>query len=248
MRHHIILKNPLDYNMWIALSTGLWLGLGSAAHCLGMCGPIAMVLPFKNSNGTFKWFAMTLYHLGRMLTYIILGLIIGLIGSLFRWQGIGAWISLVMGIVLLVYAIHYAGFIPINQKFRWRISTNWIRNIWSKVMSKGNQAWFFPAGLANGLLPCGMVYAAAIVALGMRSMGETIGVMSGFAIGTLPVFILLPFAVKLFRRGNQYRYFIPILLFITSVWLILRGLLAFTSTSDSIHSIPMCIGDTMTVF
>lgn len=233
--------------MWIALSTGLWLGLGSASHCLGMCGPIAMVLPFKNANGSYKWFAMALYHTGRMLTYIILGIVIGIIGSLFRWQGIGAWISIVTGIMLLGYAFKYAGLFRISTKISWKQPTNWIRNIWSQVSHSGNQAWFFPAGMANGLLPCGMVYAAAIVALGMRSMGETISVMTGFALGTLPVFILLPFAAKLFNRTNKYKYFIPILLFITSIWLILRGLLALNSPTHS-HSIPMCIGDGMNVF
>ncbi len=233
--------------MWIALSTGLWLGLGSAAHCLGMCGPIAMVLPFKKANGSYRWFAMALYHSGRMLTYVILGIVIGIIGSLFRWQGLGAWISILTGIFLLLYSVYYAGFMPISLKLGWKQPTIWVRNMWSKVIPNGNQVWFFPAGMANGLLPCGMVYAASIVALGMRSMGETISVMSGFALGTLPVFILLPLAAKLFSRTNKYRFLIPLLLFITGLWLILRGILAFNSLTDS-HSIPMCIGDGMTVF
>jgi uncharacterized protein len=234
--------------MWIALSTGLWLGLGSAAHCLGMCGPIAMVLPFKKANGSYKWFSMALYHSGRMLTYVIIGIVIGIIGSLFRWQGLGAWISIVSGIMLIGYTIHYAGLSPFSPKLGSKSITIWIRNVWGKVMQKGNQAWFFPAGMANGLLPCGMVYAAAIVALGMRSMSETINVMSGFAFGTLPVFILLPFASKIFNRANKYKYFIPILLLITGLWLILRGLLVLYSVSADTHSIPMCIGDGMSVF
>jgi len=51
--------------------TALVLGLLGSFHCLGMCGPIAFVLPLDRTN-KIKAFSQTfLYHLGRIISYCI---------------------------------------------------------------------------------------------------------------------------------------------------------------------------------
>jgi sulfite exporter TauE/SafE len=76
---------------WLAIGSGLALGLGSVAHCAGMCGPIAMVLPFQKENGRYDWLSFSVYHTGRISAYLSIGLLIGWLGEMIRWQGL-RWI------------------------------------------------------------------------------------------------------------------------------------------------------------
>ena len=55
--------------------------LGSM-HCVGMCGPLAMWASGAGESGSKLAFNSSLYHLGRMLTYALVGLVAGLLGQL----------------------------------------------------------------------------------------------------------------------------------------------------------------------
>ena len=48
-----------------------------------MCGPIAFMLPVDRTNTYKKVSQITIYHVGRLLAYSLIGLIFGLIGKLF---------------------------------------------------------------------------------------------------------------------------------------------------------------------
>ena len=63
------------------LSTALVLGLLGSLHCIGMCGPIAFVLPLNRQNTFRQWGQLGLYHTGRLLAYGIIGLVFGLLGK-----------------------------------------------------------------------------------------------------------------------------------------------------------------------
>ena len=62
--------------MWAAFILGL---LGSL-HCVGMCGPLAIVIHQQAlQQNRQPWVGVVLYHIGRVSTYILLGILIGLI-------------------------------------------------------------------------------------------------------------------------------------------------------------------------
>jgi uncharacterized protein len=204
--------------IWLILGSGVLLGIGSATHCAGMCGPIAMVLPFQKSDGKTDWTSFSVYHIGRISAYMLIGLLIGWIGTMIRWQGLGAGLSLLSGIGLLIYGLYYMGWVSIPGQ-RIKLPVAFIKDIWYRAMSAPHRLWYFPAGIANGLLPCGMVYAAGTAALSMQYMEESLAVMAGFALGTLPVFVVMPL-IKRFLRG---RWFTGGVLLATSIGLILRG-------------------------
>src|SRR5690606_33683421 len=80
-------------------------GLLSSLHCVGMCGPIAMMLPVSKNNPSKKVVQIVIYHLGRIFTY-------GLLGGLFGWLGRGLFIaglqqklSVILGILMIVYVL-----------------------------------------------------------------------------------------------------------------------------------------------
>ena len=63
------------------LYAGFILGLLGSLHCIGMCGPIAMILPLSKTNATKKHIQILLYHFGRIITYSLLGALFGLVGK-----------------------------------------------------------------------------------------------------------------------------------------------------------------------
>src|SRR5690554_435655 len=87
------------------LFSAVILGLVSSLHCVGMCGPIAMMLPVDRQNKARKTLQIILYHLGRLLSYGFLGLIFGLIGRSLYLAGIQQQLSIVIGILIISVAI-----------------------------------------------------------------------------------------------------------------------------------------------
>ena len=61
--------------------SALLLGFLGSLHCIGMCGPIAFMLPVDHKNSSKKVAQVGLYHIGRIISYSIIGLIFGLLGK-----------------------------------------------------------------------------------------------------------------------------------------------------------------------
>ena len=84
---------------------GFLMGFLGSAHCIGMCGPLVMALPFSRENGISKYLSMLLYHVGKILSYASLGLVVGLFGKQLFVAASQQTISIVMGVVMLLYVI-----------------------------------------------------------------------------------------------------------------------------------------------
>jgi sulfite exporter TauE/SafE len=87
--------------LWSALIFGL---LGSF-HCVGMCGPIAFMLPVDRSNSTRKVFQIFIYHFGRILAYSLIGLFFGLVGKSLYIFGIQQQLSIIIGILMIAVVL-----------------------------------------------------------------------------------------------------------------------------------------------
>ena len=86
------------------LLTGLIIGLTSNLHCIGMCGPLTLIIPVNRKNKFTIFFGVLIYNIGRILTYSILGLIVGLIGvSINLFISIQV-ISIILGMLMLLFA------------------------------------------------------------------------------------------------------------------------------------------------
>jgi sulfite exporter TauE/SafE len=80
------------------LYTAVLFGLISSFHCIGMCGPIAMMLPVDHNNPTKKVLQIMLYHLGRLTAYGMLGLFFGMLGKGLFLAGFQQQLSILVGI------------------------------------------------------------------------------------------------------------------------------------------------------
>ena len=84
------------------LYTAFLFGLLGSFHCIGMCGPIAFVLPIDRINKTKSIFQTSLYHLGRIFSYALIGALFGLLGKGFYFFGLQQQISIVVGIIMIL--------------------------------------------------------------------------------------------------------------------------------------------------
>ena len=181
-------------DLYLAFTTGL---LGGFGHCIGMCGPIVAALTWKQSSsaGTQKegqWALQFSYHTGRVMTYALIGGVMGLSGSFVnvagRLSGVQNIVALVAGIMMVLMGVSVAGL--------WS-ATSWLEGhnklilaAASTVMAGPSWYRYISLGLVMGLLPCGLSYTVFIAAAG------TGGVLPGallallFGLGTLPAVLL----------------------------------------------------------
>lgn len=209
--------------LWIAFTLGLFGGF----HCLGMCGPIAMVLPFQ---ATHKWKTLInvlLYNFGRVVTYTMLGLIPGLIGSSLRLAGLQQWLAIITG-VALIFTVVFS--INVDRELS-RISifgkaSALAKKIMSKNIKRHHQSTLFITGLANGLLPCGMVYIAFAGAFLQQGILDSMLYLFAFGLGTLPLMIIASLSTQLISGNVRHllRKLYPGFIMIIGLLLIIRGL------------------------
>lgn len=209
------------------LYSALILGLVSSLHCIGMCGPIAMMLPVNHKNQSIKTLQILVYQFGRITAYAILGLVIGIIGKQLSLAGFQQSLSIAIGIIMILLAI-----IPEKVFAQYNFSKP-VYKIISKVkqtlgtqLKKKSPDALFTIGLLNGFLPCGMVYAALFGAMAMQSTTQGIAYMILYGIGTIPLMSTIVYFSSLL--GNPFRVrlqrVIPFIVIIIGSLFILRGI------------------------
>lgn len=156
--------------LWTAFTIGL---LGSF-HCIGMCGPLALSLPYADRQGGSQVKHALFYNLGRVLTYGFLGLIPGLIGQGLTIGGFQKGLSLVLGFLLLAGAIMAIPFEKRIQKlYIIRKFQTWLQKKLSVLLNVRGSSSFIGIGVLNGFLPCGLVYMALAGALTQTHFWES---------------------------------------------------------------------------
>ena len=206
-------------NVW----TALLLGLVGSLHCAGMCGPLALALPVGAKSTTRFLAGRLAYNAGRIVTYCVLGLILGLVGRTLFLAGVQRWTSISLGLALLV------GLFSSRKLALWRPVTGLVEALKYRMSAQLRQRSFSSLmilGLLNGLLPCGLVYVACAGATATNGALDGIRYMAVFGLGTVPMMLgismsgrLMPLALRL-----QLRKAIPVSVLLLASLLILRGL------------------------
>lgn len=169
------------------LWTAFLLGFLGSFHCLGMCGPIALAVSAKDKSRYLK--NKLIYNLGRTVTYSGLGGLIGFLGFSLALAGIQQWISISMGVLIVVMAFTYKRSERIVAQSGLFGAVGKLRNVLGKYLKRGGTSAFFITGMLNGFLPCGMVYLALIASLAMQSPLYGAAYMFFFGMGTIPMLI-----------------------------------------------------------
>lgn len=203
-----------------------FLGLFSSLHCVGMCGPIALALPVHQFPIAKKTLCIITYHLGRITTYALLGILFGLLGNGLFIAGLHQNVSIVLGVLLILGVFFFN-----ESQIQSRLYTNSkvyvkFKGYFASFIQKKSWGSFLVLGLLNGLLPCAMVYMALFGATATQGALYGAMFMMWFGIGTIPlmtaVIWLSQWVNKYFK--NKMKKLVPVLLLLTGVLLIVRGM------------------------
>lgn len=212
----------------------LLIGLTGSLHCAGMCSPIALMIPISMERKVSSFLSLMLYNLGRTTTYVLLGLVVGFLAKGLDLTGIQNYFSIFMGaflVVVFLFSINVEGWLgtlPFYRKVNQLISKGmkWAYQSSEKGHQKNPFLSAYMIGLANGLLPCGLVYLAIAGALTTAGPIEGMIFMAFFGLGTFPMMTLIPIFVK--QAGRKFRFqarkYIPYLLLIMAAMFIYRGM------------------------
>ena len=209
------------------LYTAFFFGLISSFHCIGMCGPIALMLPVERNNPSKKVIQIITYHLGRLSAYATIGFLFGLLGKgLFLarlQQKLSIFLGIAMVVVILIPEKVFAKFNFSKPIFKLisKIKTT----LGSQFKNKSYQS-LFTIGLLNGFLPCGMVYVALFGAIAMQNTSFGVLYMLLFGLGTIPMMSSVVYlnSVLTIPIRNKISKTIPYVAICIAILFILRGL------------------------
>jgi hypothetical protein len=208
---------------WFILS-GFLIGITGSLHCVAMCGPLVLVVP-TSTKGLKKTVPdILIYHAGRIGFYALLGLISG-------WVGIGLflfipfqWISITIGILMLIMAWFSLGnALPFQQSIMGFVSRK-LSVLYRKLKDDPNKVLLLGVGFLNGMLPCGLVYFGLLNAIASASTLDSILCMIAFGLGTLPSLFFFSLYTNTIKKRMSFQKVIPYFLSIAALLMILRGM------------------------
>ncbi len=187
----------------------------TSIHCIGMCGSINLMASVNNDKKSIK--NPLLYNLGRIISYTIVGAIVGLIGSIFNFNSIlQGIIILIAGILMIMMGLSMIGYLP-KTLFKFLPFLNININRKNKTP--------FVIGLLNGLMPCGPLQAMQLYALSTGSIYLGALSMFVFSLGTIP--LVLGFGILFSTLNKKYNVIIQrisaVLIILLSIFMLNRS-------------------------
>ncbi len=171
-------------------SMGYWMlfvvGLLTSFHCIAMCGGIniAQCGGYPSSENGSKLRASMLYSIGRVISYTLIGGIVGGIGSAVSFSGAARGIvTLFSGAFMIIMGLNMLNIFPWLRRFNIRMP----KLIGKKIQSKKSGRGPLYVGLINGLMPCGPLQSMQLYALGTGSILTGALSMFYFSLGTVPL-------------------------------------------------------------
>ena len=210
---------------WIL--AGLAFGALGSVHCVGMCGPLALSLPGADRLPGRFLVERLLYNGGRVVTYAVLGGLVGLVGRVVSLAGFQQVLSIGIGTAMVLVAI-----VPwVSRQVRRleQAPSAFLRRVTAPIGTlyrSGGPAAMLLIGLLNGLLPCGFVYAALATAVTAGDPLASMTFMAAFGVGTGPAMLGVSLLGRLASTAWRTRLqrWMPAGLAAVGLLLIVRGL------------------------
>jgi len=204
----------------------LGLGFFGSIHCLGMCGPIVLAIPFSGEP-LKRILGTIIYNIGRVVTYSIMGFFFGLFGKGLAMAGFQQIVSIVLGVIMILSVLFPFLFkkIRLLEKPLDPIN-NFVKRRLVKLIQISTYKGLFLTGILNGLLPCGFVYVAVAGAIATGRIFDGIFFMSLFGLATIPLLAALAIfnALSSMKFRHFYKKVLPTFVVVLGILFILRGL------------------------
>lgn len=176
----------------------------------------------SSASSLHQFIMHLIYNMGRVSSYTILGMLFGLLGSIFTFSAQSSgYFYFITGIIMVLMGLSLMGKIKFLTSLESSIAFNpTIKRLFSKLIHSKSYWSFYGLGMLNGFLPCGLVYffLASAATSGSFVWGGII--MLIFGLSTLPALLGLGFMVG-FLHGNGLR---EVMIKIASVIIMVYGL------------------------
>ena len=178
----------------VSYGTAFVIGLiASVSSCLAIVGGLVLSLSASSAKEGGTWRTQTLFHVGRLGGFFVLGGVIGLIGSSFH---LGLTANVVLGIVvalvMFVLGINLLDIFHFTKRLQITMPAGLSRHV---VRGSRHDHYLAPVLVCIGtfFLPCGFTQSMQLYALSTGSFMQGAMTMSVFALGTFPMLALLSF-------------------------------------------------------
>ena len=192
---YIIIKNTVGFNFVPEVNQSMgygilfFIGMLTSLHCVAMCGGInlSVCVRYKAAAGNSKFDKLkpsVLYNIGRVISYTVIGGVVGGIGSVVSFSGTAKGIvAILSGIFMVIMGINMLNIFPALRKLNPRMPKIFARKVHENSGSRGP----LMVGMLNGLMPCGPLQAMQLYALGTGSAVAGALSMFLFSLGTVPL-------------------------------------------------------------
>ncbi|MGE5631654.1 MAG: sulfite exporter TauE/SafE family protein [Caulobacteraceae bacterium] len=191
---YVIIKNTVGFNFIPQVNQSMGygilfvVGMLTSLHCIAMCGGInlSQCVSYKHFDGSKmgKLKPSMLYNTGRVISYTIIGGIVGGIGSVVSFSGTAKGVvAIASGVFMVIMGINMLNIFPWLKRFNPRMP----KIFGNKIYNNNGKNGPFYIGLLNGLMPCGPLQAMQLYALGTGSVFAGALSMFIFSIGTVPL-------------------------------------------------------------
>ena len=191
--------------MNIDLFSAFIVGVLGSGHCIGMCGGITSMLTSalpqhtisesKGTRTTTKAQLIIAYNIGRILSYSVLGAIVGFSGSIAA-KNIGLPLTgmrIIAGIFLILLGLYLGQWLMWLNRIERLGKKLWqfISPLSKKVLPVDTTLKALGLGAIWGWLPCGLVYSTLTWSLASGNAYTGAGIMLFFGLGTLPALLTI---------------------------------------------------------
>jgi sulfite exporter TauE/SafE/copper chaperone CopZ len=213
------------------------IGLLTSVHCIAMCGGICLSqsiptrLNGKEATRKPSSLRPTIsYNLGRVISYTVIGGIVGGIGGIFSLSGtLKGAIPIIAGIFMVIMGLNMLNLFPFLRRLQPRLPKSLARI----VSAKQGGSRPLVIGLLNGLMPCGPLQAMQLYALSTGSPWKGAIAMFLFSIGTVPLMFSLGALSSVLTKRFTHK-----MLTVSAVLVILLGVFMF-NTGASLSNITL---------
>ena len=186
---NLVTASKVDYGT--AFVIGL---IASVSTCMAVVGGLVLSMSANFAKEGDKVRPQMLFHIGRLVSFFILGGVIGALGSAFQLGSTGTFIlSFIVAIVLLILGVNLLDVFPWAKKLQ-PTMPSFIGKRVHGLKNINHTLTPLILGVATFFLPCGFTQSMQIYTLTTGSFLTGALIMSAFALGTLPVLALLSFS------------------------------------------------------
>ncbi len=231
---YVIINNTIGFNFIPeidqSMSYGVLfiVGLLTSLHCVAMCGGIniSQCIAYKHvdeANRLSRLKPSFLYNFGRVISYTLIGGVVGALGSIVSFSGSAkGLVAILAGVFMMIMGMNMLNIFPWLKKINPRMP----KFIGKLLYNNSSKYGPFYIGLLNGLMPCGPLQAMQLYALGTGSFMTGALSMFAFSVGTVPLmFGFGAISTYLGKRfTNNMLKFSAVLVIVLGIVMAARGL------------------------